>query len=164
MTITVFINTWGRYNQGLQGAWVDLGEQDNEDLEEFLKSKVRDTDPEYFIQDTNTSVEGIEEQTDFFFLNETLYDLGDDIDEEYFVAVAEVDGFQTALNEITSQYPFDKYSFFEADNNENLGLAIVEEGLFGDIPSHLESYIDYEAIGRDWSASFASNGLAVCSN
>lgn len=35
------------------------------------------------------------------------------------------------------------------DPYKQLAEQFVDEGLFGDIPSHLENYIDYDAIGRD---------------
>ncbi|MEM9211538.1 MAG: antirestriction protein ArdA [Pseudomonadota bacterium] len=36
-------------------------------------------------------------------------------------------------------------------NLKNLAIEFVNEGLFGDIPNHLQNYIDYEAIATDLS-------------
>ncbi|MEM9211834.1 MAG: antirestriction protein ArdA [Pseudomonadota bacterium] len=35
------------------------------------------------------------------------------------------------------------------DSLKDLAIQFVEEGLFGDIPGHLQNYIDYEAIAND---------------
>lgn len=44
---------------------------------------------------------------------------------------------------------------YEADNYTDLAQIFVDEGLFGNIPTHLENYIDYEAMGRDLSYDYA---------
>lgn len=38
---------------------------------------------------------------------------------------------------------------YECNSMKELAEQFVDEGLFGDIPEHLESYIDYDAIARD---------------
>ena len=40
------------------------------------------------------------------------------------------------------------------DVYELLAYDLVQEGCFGEIPSHLENYIDYSAIGRDLSYDY----------
>jgi hypothetical protein len=40
------------------------------------------------------------------------------------------------------------------DVYELLAYDMVQEGLFGAIPSHIENYIDYLAIGRDLSYDY----------
>lgn len=40
------------------------------------------------------------------------------------------------------------------DVYELLAYDFVADGVFGVIPSHLENYIDYSAIGRDLSADY----------
>ena len=41
-----------------------------------------------------------------------------------------------------------------------LAEQFVEEGLFGDIPAHLETYIDYDAMARDLAFDYAEIEIA----
>lgn len=41
-----------------------------------------------------------------------------------------------------------------------LAEELVEEGVFGDIPEHLSSYIDYERIARDLECDYSSTTIA----
>ena len=44
---------------------------------------------------------------------------------------------------------------YECDSMKELAEQFVEEGLFGDIPSHLQNYIDYDAIARDLAIDYS---------
>ncbi len=44
---------------------------------------------------------------------------------------------------------------YECDSMRELAERFVDEGLFGDIPEHLQNYIDYEAIARDLSFDYS---------
>ncbi|MCV6575113.1 MAG: antirestriction protein ArdA [Cohaesibacter sp.] len=41
-----------------------------------------------------------------------------------------------------------------------LAEEMVEEGIFGEIPAHLENYIDYERIARDLEMEYSSTTIA----
>lgn len=43
---------------------------------------------------------------------------------------------------------------YEMDNLRELAEHFVEEGLFGEIPKHLQNYLDYDAIARDLGMDF----------
>jgi len=44
---------------------------------------------------------------------------------------------------------------YYVDSLKDLAEQFVDEGLFGDIPDHLEFYIDYEAIARDLRVDYS---------
>jgi len=49
---------------------------------------------------------------------------------------------------------------YEVDTMRELAEQFVDEGLCGDIPEHLENYIDYEAIARDLEIDYAQTTIA----
>ena len=49
---------------------------------------------------------------------------------------------------------------YEMDSLRELAEHFVEEGLFGEIPKHLENYIDYDAIARDLSSDYSETTIA----
>ena len=56
-----------------------------------------------------------------------------------------------------SEYEVDLY---EMDSLRELAEAFVDEGLFGDIPERLHSYLDYDAIARDLGMDYAETEIA----
>ncbi|MEZ5814392.1 MAG: antirestriction protein ArdA [Alphaproteobacteria bacterium] len=53
---------------------------------------------------------------------------------------------------------------YEVDSMRELAEQFVEEGLYGEIPEHLQPYIDYDAIARDLSMDYSEtviNGAAI---
>ena len=57
------------------------------------------------------------------------------------------------FNEHTYPQDFD-ISLYEENSMEDLARHFVDEGLYGDIPTGLQNYIDYEAIARDLSMEY----------
>ena len=49
------------------------------------------------------------------------------------------------------QFEIDLY---EMNSMKELAEYFIDEGLFGDIPTHLENYIDYQAIAYDLSMDY----------
>lgn len=49
---------------------------------------------------------------------------------------------------------------YEADSLRDLAEQFVDEGLYGDIPTHLAHYIDYDAIARDLALDFSVADIA----
>lgn len=145
MIVDVYINTWGRYNEGLEGAWFELGNQDSEELGEMIANKIEDNDPELFIQDTDTSLEGIEEHTDIFELNEVLYEL-DDYNDALFNGICELESIEEAIRQTENN--FERCVFLSGiDEYYELGEYCFEDT---DIPDNLVMYIDYESKGEDF--------------
>ena len=49
---------------------------------------------------------------------------------------------------------------YGVDSLRDLAIDFVEEGMFGDIPEPVRSYIDYDAIARDLSMDYAETVIA----
>ncbi|TPW26416.1 antirestriction protein ArdA [Martelella alba] len=50
--------------------------------------------------------------------------------------------------------------FYVVDSMRELAELFVDEGLFGDIPEHLQFYIDYDAIARDLEVDYSATEIA----
>tara|TARA_R110002074_G_scaffold148393_1_gene299702 strand:+ start:86 stop:607 length:522 start_codon:yes stop_codon:yes gene_type:complete len=53
----------------------------------------------------------------------------------------------------------DDVDVYECDSMRELAEQFVDEGLFGDIPNHLENYIDYDAIARDLAIDYSETRI-----
>jgi antirestriction protein len=115
---------------------------------------------EYFITDYEADIT-IDEYDDIYTLNELAESL-DTLREEDLLKLKLLvyEGYnerEVLLNGLDN-YDVDIYDYSNdtsfADIYELLAYDMVQEGLFGDIPSHLENYIDYSAIGRDLSCDY----------
>lgn len=49
---------------------------------------------------------------------------------------------------------------YRMESLRDLAIEFVDEGLFGDIPERLQSYIDYDAIARDLSLDYSEAVIA----
>jgi antirestriction protein len=49
---------------------------------------------------------------------------------------------------------------YEVDNLRELAVQFVDEGLFGEIPEHLQYYLDYDAMARDLAMDYAEIVIA----
>lgn len=49
---------------------------------------------------------------------------------------------------------------YEVESLKELAERFVDDGLFGDIPAHLENYIDMDAIARDLAVDYAMTDIA----
>jgi len=49
---------------------------------------------------------------------------------------------------------------YEVESLKELAEQFIDEGLYGEIPSHLQNYIDLEAIARDLSMDYAMTDIA----
>ncbi len=150
--ISVFLNTWGNYNENGadNGFWVNLPCNLDEVLERLAEATGEDVDEmETFINDYSTELDGLEisEYDSIEELNELAEELEalDDYDLEKVGAIMEAHGcdLREAIDNI------DNYKYYSNTTLEDLAYEFVEEGLFGDIPESIRNYIDYEAIARD---------------
>jgi len=49
---------------------------------------------------------------------------------------------------------------YELDSLRELAEQFVDEGLFGEIPKHLENYLDYDAMARDLGMDYSETTIA----
>ena len=49
---------------------------------------------------------------------------------------------------------------YRMDSMRDLAVEFVERGLFGDVPDHLQNYIDFDAIARDLEVDYSEAVIA----
>lgn len=148
--ISIFLNTWGNYNEnGADGGfWVDLPCNLDETLDRLAKSTGEQVEEmEVFINDFSVEIDGvyIDEYTDINRLNEIAEQLEEmDADElEKIEAIVETEGgsIEKAVEDI------DKYTYYSGYTLEDVAYEIVEECY--NLPEIAQRYFDYAAFARD---------------
>ena len=159
----VFLTDLQAYNEGcLYGIWItlpltpfELSQAISEVLNEGEYICETEDHEEYFITDYEADI-SIDEYDDIYKLNELAEILADYSDDDLLklrflshegydereVIERGIDSYDVEIHDYSSDISF-------TDVYELLAQDLVDEGCFGVIPEHLESYIDYEAIGRD---------------
>lgn len=170
----VYCGTYNKYNNGsLAGAWMSL--EDYSTPEEFFKAcrelHKDEDDPEFMFQDFEGYPEGLYSESMGLVDAARLFawvKLDEDdreLLEEYADAIGSRDEytedveavrelFECRLDDIRQQYD----NIF-ISNEKALAYHFHDSGLI-EIPEHLEGYMDWEAIGRDYlqDMSVSSNG------
>jgi len=78
--------------------------------------------------------------------------------EKVFVIIALSEcGYDFDPNAAPDEYDVDIYYI---ETMRELAEQFVDEGCFGDIPEHLQSYIDYDAIARDLAIDYTETEIA----
>ena len=148
--ISVFLNTWGNYNEnGADGGfWIELPCNLDEVLERLAASTGEDVDEmEVFINDFETEISGLEisENTDISDLNDLVEQLEslNEYELEKLEAILESDGgsLENALDNI------DDYIYYSNMSLEDVAYEIVNECY--DLSEFAQRYFDYEAFARD---------------
>jgi antirestriction protein len=169
--INLYIANLGAYNRGhLIGAWVTLP-MDEDELREKIKSILAEGDEqaikckEYYgpdeevaIHDWECEIDGVEigEYSNIFNLNELAERLDDLKDYQLKDLEAIAAATSNDIDECLDILEDGRYSIIsDVDSEEDLGYAVVEEGHFScNVPEELKNYLDYEAIGREWSMTY----------
>jgi|GEM_PF-847180 len=172
----IFITDLEAYNNGyLIGEWFTLpmGEDSlaecNEDVLHRGRKACRDTHyhEESFITDYEAPII-INEHDDIYKLNE-LAEKIQKLDSYDLLKLKFLthEGYneREVLEQGMKNYDVEIYDYSGdasfTDVYQLLAMDMVAEGAFGDVPTHLESYIDYSAIGRDLSNDYTefSHGI-----
>ena len=113
---------------------------DYDELTDLLNE--HDLEVEFWLLDDKYKV------ANFNDLNEMLdfIDCNDVEDIEKAVAIKS-EGYANSLDEALSWHENNYFSEHQTD--ENLGYYMVDEGLMGDVPEAIKSYLDYEKIGKE---------------
>ncbi len=166
--IDIFITDLQAYNEGtLSGKWVKLPLSDlelSQTLSEVLKEgeivSGSESHEEVFITDYEAEI-AIGEYDDIHRLNELAEAMEAFSDEDLLkLRLLSHEGYneREVIDNGLDSYDVDIYDYSSdtsfTDTYELLAYDLVNEGCFGDIPSHLENYIDYSAIGRDLSYDY----------
>lgn len=148
--ISVFLNTWGNYNENGadNGFWVNLPCDLEAELEKLAESTGEEVDEmEVFINDTDININGLEigEYDNIKELNELAGQLEslDEYDLEKVGAIVEAYGadLKEAIDDI------DNYTYYSGKTLEKVAYEIVEECY--ELPEIAQRYFDYEAFARD---------------
>ena len=160
----IYITDLAAYNAGhLVGAWHILPMSETEltkVIEEVLSKGAEacgDSEPneEYFITDYESEIL-IDEYDDIFRLNELAELMQLYTDDDFLeLRVLSSEGYdeRDVIDEGIEKHNVEIHDYRNnssfTDTFELLAQDFVNDGLFGEIPTSLENYIDYEAIARD---------------
>lgn len=159
--LEIYLTDLAAYNKGyLIGEWVSLPcDSLEEKLKEILKKGSSlcffedgyyEEHEEFFITDyewEEIELFKIGEYENIFQLNEQLSNYSFDSEELKKISFLIDQGF--TFEESISK--IEEVIFYENMSLESVAMDLVEEGCFGVVPKSLESYINYEKIGRDLS-------------
>lgn len=96
-------------------------------------------------------------QGDIASFFDAVDDLDDDQKTKIILAVGEC-GYSFDLSkDCAADLEIDIYAM---DSLRDLAEQFVDDGLFGDIPEHLQHYIDYDAIARDLAIDYTETTVA----
>lgn len=163
----LYCGTYAKYNGGsIAGKWLKL--RDYASAEEFLQACRElhrdESDPELMFQDFEGMPRELYGESLSLADMQKLYDWLhlDDADRELLDEYLEATGCH--LDAVDIEAVRDKlYCTLDdpawGDYNTAMGWYVLDEGLI-EAPEHLRSYIDVEALGRDWlmDLSVSSNG------
>lgn len=154
---SVYVGTYGKYNDGsLAGKWLDIADYASE--EEFYEAcaELHKDEPagrrELMFQDWSNVPCGLISESSISDVLFGLVQEAQSMSDEEQEALAEWladhgcsdrDTADDLVEEFRDDYVGDY------DREEDFAQEMVDEGMFGDIPENIASYIDYEAIARD---------------
>ncbi|MBC1645830.1 antirestriction protein ArdA [Listeria welshimeri] len=147
MEMQVYIANLGKYNEGeLVGAWF-TPPIDFEDMKERIG--LNDEYEEYAIHDYEAPFD-IGEYTSIDEINR-LYEMVEEIEgSPIYDELKEIQGMWFNSLEELLENKDNIICYSDCDSMEDLARYYVEETKsLGEIPSNLQNYIDYQALGRD---------------
>lgn len=172
----IYITDLEAYSNGyLVGAWLELPMQDKtlaEAMEEVLyrgrnECKHKHHHEEVFITDYEADIT-ISEYDNIYRINELAgYLDGISSNDLLKLKLLSYEGYneREVLTNGLDSYEVDIYDYSSdtsfTDVYELLAYDLVSDGVFGVIPSHLENYIDYSAIGRDLAVDYVEFEHAI---
>lgn len=158
----LYVGTYAKYSAGnLFGEWLNL--EDYADLDEFYEACLElhedEDDPEIMYQDSD----GL---PDFLYsesapLHKDIYEFVELDEDEREIVELYVD--HVGLYDLSSQIEEAQVAYQgQYDDMEEFAQELYEG--IGDIPHHLENYIDWEAVARDLSHDYfiTKSGHVFC--
>ena len=142
----VYVANLGKYNEGeLVGAWF-APPIDYDEMAERIG--LNDFYEEYAIHDYELPFE-IGEYTPIEEVNR-LCEMVADLPEYIQDNLKELQGYFSSLEDLC-EHQDDIIFWSGCEDMADVARQMGEEGALGEIPAHLQNYIDYEAYGRDLS-------------
>lgn len=155
--LQVAVEEWELYNSGiLLCTWFD-SDTDIEEIYDFVK----EVKTKHGLNTDDLELFAADWENDFLSLCsencniQEVFNTYNELDlEEYQLEVLEylTDYLNYDLHDALSKVK--DVEVYELSSFTELAEQFVDEGLFGEIPSHLVNYIDYESIGRDLSFDY----------
>ncbi|MBY7141918.1 antirestriction protein ArdA [Virgibacillus sp. NKC19-3] len=147
MDMQVYIANLGKYTEGeLVGAWF-APPIDMEEVKERIG--LNDEYEEIAIHDYELPFE-VHEYTPISEINR-LCDMVQEIEgTPLYDALSEIQGYWFNSVEEVLENQDDIICYSDCDSMEDVARYLIEEsGSYGEVPVHLQNYIDYQAYGRD---------------
>ena len=113
---------------------------DYDELTDLLNE--HDLEIEFWLLDDKYKVESFNELKDLL----DFIDCNDEDDIEKAIAIKN-EGYAQSLDDALSWHDNNYFSEYQSDSD--LGYYMVDEGLMGDVPENIKSYLDYEKIGKE---------------
>ncbi len=168
-SIGVYVTNLRDYTNGtLNGEWVRLPCSIEHMKEVFGRLRINNKDSESFVTDYDVPInEMYHSFGEFERLDELNYlaALMDDMSQHEYekfenIVASGINSYFSASEYINLVMNMDNYQFIPAENEDELG-RYVSKNIILDLPQvngiDLASYIDYEAIGRDYSINVGGN-------
>ena len=146
MTYRIYVACLAAYNNGiLHGKWIDANDADKmeEETQAMLEASPIENAEEWAIHDYELGFD-IGEYESFESIAERVQWIDEQYDED--LALAVLDNYNGVLED--AEKCIDEYAG-EFSSYRELGEQYAHE--LGDVPPHLENYIDYEAYGKSWA-------------
>lgn len=146
----IWLGSLSKYNEGtLSGEWLDLPMPEEEIREKYNKY-TNNGQNDFFLADWECPIhKAIGEYTSPFEANEIAERLESLDDREIKCVEFLMDNIGCTFAQALDSY--EDVTFYEGMRLKEVAEEMVDAGCFGEIPTTLENYIDFEAIARDMS-------------
>lgn len=143
----VYVANLGKYNEGeLVGDWFSFP-LDYDQIAERIG--LNDEYEEYAIHDYEMPIP-VHEYTSIDELNRIVEQIESIDDDDIISELSELLNYWFESIDDLVEHLNDLIHYSDCDSMEEVAQYYIEEtGAFGEIPSQLQNYIDYEALGRD---------------
>ena len=159
--MAVYIANLGKYNEGyLVGAWFTFP-IDEDDVAERIG--LNEYYEEYAIHDTENFPIDIGEYVSIEELNE-MYEMVQELPDYITDKLNEFISYYGSLEEL-AEHTDNIYCYPDCENMTDVAYYYIYElNALGEIPQRLQSYIDYEAYGRDLEITryFIETSYGMC--
>jgi len=147
----IYVGTYKKYNNGsIQGAWFDLTKFDC--LEDFIEACEElhndEDDPELMYQDFENFPKELYSESS---ISESLFDYINLNDSEREILDAYLNCIGGNIEEAMDKYEDAYYGTYESFSD----FCFEHFNDTTDIPAHLDSYIDYDRVERDYYHDFS---------
>lgn len=147
MQINIYVANVAKYNEGeLIGEWIELP-TDHDHLEECIQD-VLGCDEEYAIHDYEAPFD-VSEYENVYALNAFVQSLSA-YDSSLVEVLYECLGDREEMMRVLSSGDYSVY--YDVDELSDVAMQMIDEGMYGTVPTSLAPYIDYDKFARNLEA------------